>query len=230
MKRIYFVTEGPTDQIVIEALVTHWLGDEDFVSSHIQPPSSAYAEGLDTNLSGGWKGVLAWCAGSRTGGPAGRDEALRQADCLIIHTDADVAPDSDFKNPPLTVPCPPAVNASDWVRGHLTSFFGQSLPPNVVLCIPVQDLEAWVLCALHRDIADEYAPIECRQEPGALLVSRNPHRLIRRKDGALKKETDRYKLSASAIAKGWPNATTGSPPRCPEAARFEAEAKKILLR
>jgi len=42
-------------------------GDEDFTVSHIQPPSSAYAEGLDSNLSEGWKGVLAWCSGRRMG-------------------------------------------------------------------------------------------------------------------------------------------------------------------
>jgi hypothetical protein len=74
MKRIYFVTEGYTDQIIIQGLIEQWLGDEDFTVSHIQPPSSAYAEGLDSNLSEGWKGVLAWCSGQRMGGKAGRDE------------------------------------------------------------------------------------------------------------------------------------------------------------
>src|SRR5206468_4176481 len=99
MKNVYFVTEGPTDQIVIESLIAYWLRTADFIPRHIQPPSSAYAEGLDSNLSTGWKGVLAWCEGKRPSGPNGRDEALRRADCLIIHTDADVATDAEFKEP-----------------------------------------------------------------------------------------------------------------------------------
>src|SRR6266568_2046829 len=114
MKNVYFVTEGPSDQIVLEGLIARWLGATDFISRHIQPPSSAYADGLDSNLSTGWKGVLTWCEGKRPYGPAGRDEALGLADCLIIHTDADVATDPDFKAPAFDGPCPPARGACDW--------------------------------------------------------------------------------------------------------------------
>lgn len=227
MKCVYFVTEGPTDQIVLQGLVEHWLGTEDFIPRHIQPPSSAYADGLDSNLSEGWKGVLAWCSGQRMGGPAGRDEALKQADCLIVHTDADVAADPHFKAPAFESPCPPARNACDWVRGHLSAALGAN-HPNAVLCVPAQDLEAWVLCALHPDVADANVPIECREEPGALLVQRPPHRLVRRKEGRLKKDTARYRDCLPKLVKGWPHCTLGDEPRCPEALRFEQETKHIL--
>lgn len=230
MKCIYFVTEGPTDQIVIEGLISNWLGEEDFIPRHIQPPSSAYADGLNTSLSDGWKGVLAWCEGKRPDGPTGRDEAIKLADCLIIHTDADVATDADFKNPAFSGTCPPATNATDWVRHHLTALLGSDFPQNVVLCVPAQDLEAWVICALHPDIADENAPIECRKEPGTLLVQRHPHRLVRRKDGRLKKETAKYKNSLRAIIQGWSNCIAGAQPRCPEAVRFEQETRRALAK
>lgn len=228
MKRIYFVTEGPTDKIVVEGLIAHWLAGEDFISRQVQPPSSAYTEGLDTNLSTGWKGVRDWCEGKRSGGPAGRDETLGQADCLIIHVDADVATDTDFKTPSFAGPCPPAQNACDWIRDHLTSLLGGILPPNVVLCIPSQDLEAWVLCALHPDIADTNLPIECKEQPGTLLVSRSPHQLLRRKDGKLRKDTRKYASSLSSIVSGWSHCTTGALPRCPEAIRFETDIKMLL--
>lgn len=227
MKRIYFVTEGATDQIVFQGLIERWLG-EDFIARQIQPPSSAYAEGLDSNLSEGWKGVLAWCAGRRADGAAGRDEALRQADCLIIHTDADVATDPAFLAPPFNGPCPPASHAVDWVRQHLTAALGDHLPANVVLCVPAQDLEAWTLTALHPEIADLHMPIECREEPGALLVQRRPYQLVRRKDGRLKKNKAGYQAAMSSIVSGWPNCTEGNAPRCPEAARFEAESRQVL--
>lgn len=227
MKTIYLVTEGPTDRIVIEGLVAHWLGNEDFIARHIQPPSSAYVEDLESNLSDGWKGVQAWCEGRRTGGPAGRDEALLNADCLFIHIDADVATDADFKNPAFSGPCPPAVNACDWVRNHLISLLGGA-PPNVVFCVPSKDIEAWVISALHPDIADDNTPIECRTTPGSLLVQRRPYRLVRRKNGGLKKDPQRYESAIPAIVKGWANCVSGTPPRCQEAMRFEQETKQVL--
>lgn len=228
MKCIYFVTEGSTDQIVIEGLIANWLGEEDFIPRHIQPPSSAYADGLNTNLSDGWKGVLAWCEGKRPDGPTGRDEAIKLADCLVIHTDADVATDADFKSPAFSGTCPPVTNTTDWVRHHLAALLGSALPPNIVLCVPAQDLETWVICALHPDIADQNMPIECKKEPGALLVQRYPYRLVRRKDGRLKKETAKYKNNLRAIIRGWSNCTAGAQPRCPEAVRFEQEARCVL--
>lgn len=228
MKRIYFVTEGPTDQIVLQALVEQWLGGEEFVPVPVQPPPSAIVEDPETRLSAGWKGVLAWCAGARPAGRAGRSEALHLAHCLFVHLDADVAGEPDVKDPPFSGPCPPAHPACDWVRAAIIDRFGGALPPNAVLCVPAQDLEAWVLCCLHPDVADEFMPIECRAEPGALLVQRKPYRLVRRKDGALQKQTGRYREHAGEIAAGWPACAGGEPPRCPEAARFEREARARL--
>ena len=228
MKRIYFVTEGVTDQIVIQGLVENWLGDEDFVPNRIQPPSSAYAEELDSNLSEGWKGVLSWCRGVRAAGSAGRDEAMRQADCLFIHIDADVASDAAFCNPPLDSPCPPASSAADWVREHLMTVLGGEVPAKVVLCVPAQDMEAWVVSALHPGLADQHAPIECREEPGTLFVQQAPYRLVRRKDGRLKKDTKKYQDAVRAIVSGWGNCASGETPRCAEAARFEQEARLVL--
>jgi hypothetical protein len=228
MKRIYFVTEGLTDQIVIRGLIEEWLGDEDFTVSRIQSPSSDYAAGLDSNLSEGWKGVLAWCAGKRLGGAAGRDEALRLADGLFIHMDADVASDTEFKSPPFSGPCPPAGNACDWVHDHLAALLAGALPSNVVLCVPAQDLEAWVLCALHPAVADANAPIECHPKPSALLALQKAPRLVRSKDGRLRKEIDRYCESLAKVIQGWPNCAAGASPRCPEAARFERDARLTL--
>lgn len=142
--------------------------------------------------------------------------------------DADVATDPDFKSPVFSGLCPSAKNAYDWVREHLIASLGASLPLNVVLCVPAQDMEAWVLCALHPDVADENAPIECRCDPGALLVQRPPYRLVRRKGGRLRKETAKYQRSLSKIVKGWPNCAAGDAPRCPRAVRFEREAKQVL--
>lgn len=228
MRRVYFVTEGPTDQIVLQGLVASWLGNEDFISRNIQPPSSAYAEDLESNLSEGWKGVVAWCQGKRSAGRAGRDEALALADCLFIHLDADVVADPDFANPPFMGAIPPASDATNWIRAHLTNWLGGTIPPNVVLCIPSQDLETWILCALHPDIADNYMPIECKKEPATLLFQRAPYRLIRKKDNRFRKITANYQLHLQQIIRRWSNVTGDEIPRCPEALRFEQDTKTTL--
>ncbi len=182
MKTLYFVTEGTTDKIVLEGLLADWLDGEDYIARHVQPPESAYADGLDTPLSNGWRGVLSWCAGIRPSGPLGRAFTLDAADILVLHMDADVAPDAQFVEPAYAGTCPPARGACDWIRNHLVSLFdGGTLPSNAVLCVPSKDLEAWVVSALHPEIADLYLPIECREEPGALLIQSTPHRLVRRK-------------------------------------------------
>jgi hypothetical protein len=229
MKKIYFVTEGKTDQIVIQGLIEEWLGEDDFIVRHIQPPSSAYVEDLETNLSEGWRGVLDWCMGRRNDGAAGRNEALSQADCLIVHLDADVAYDSNFTNPPFS-PYPPASPNEQcaWVRNVLTSAFGGVVPQNMVLCVPAQDIEAWVLSSLCPEIVEQNRPIECRIEPGALLVQLPPYRLIRRKGGRLKKQVEKYTDNLPKIVTGWKTYISGNIVHCPSAVRFETEAKDIL--
>jgi hypothetical protein len=227
MRTVYFVTEGITDQIVLDELIATWLGG-DYVARYIQPPASAYADELDLPLSQGWKGVRDWCAGVRSTGPAGRDEAIKMADCLIIHMDADVAFDPDFRNPPFSGKCPPAKDQCDFVRRQIASLFGGVIPGNVVPCVPAQDLESWVLTALHPQESDKHRPIECRTEPSALLIARAPHKLVRRKNGRVRKDVERYRAAASRIAQGWANCTAKPRIRCPEAVRFETETRQVL--
>ncbi len=225
MKKIYFVTEGITDQIVIAGLVRFWLGEE-IEAIQLQPPQTQNLFVSTPQLSQGWKGVHTWCKDNKL--QSIRDDVLERADCLIIHIDADVAFDGDFKSPILQQLCPPASNACNWVRDELISCFEGGLPNNVVLCVLAQDLETWILTALHPETANEYAPIECRQEPGALLMQRREHKLIRRKDGKLKKNSQEYVRVLPSIIKNWQYCTSGDSSHCLEALRFESEAKQVF--
>ena len=227
MKQVYFVTEGVTDQIVIESLLVNWFGDEDFVSNRIQPPSSAYADNLVTALSQGWRGVLSWCRGATQEVESSRNEVLRRADLVIIHIDCDVVRDADFSNPPYVGGVAPVSDACDFAKSELARLLG-AVNNNVVFCVPAQDIEAWVLCSLFPEVADANLPIEQRVSPGALLVQRAPYRLVRRKNGALKKDTGRYQMFAEAIVNGWPNCVGGANPRCPEAATFERDIRAAI--
>jgi hypothetical protein len=217
---VYFVTEGKTDQIILEELIGHWIGE--FIPRHIQPPASEFVQDQDTPLSNGWRGVLAWCKSQIT-----RDEVVRNATCLVIHLDADIASDTNFKNPICPEPCPPASGACNWVRNEIINLFEGGLPNNVVLCIPAQDLEAWVVSALLPEVADRHIPIECRVQPGTLLI---PRKLTRWKNNRLVKDTVRYLQEAKQIVRGWSNCVDGTPPRCPEALRFELDVRQCFNR
>lgn len=224
MKQVYFVTEGVTDQIILEGLIEYWMAGEDFLSSRIQPPSSAYADTTESPLSQGWRGVMTWCGSPRPDICRSREEVLRRADILVIHVDADVARDKSFSNPAYTLVIPPVSPMCDHVHSVLSGMFGGSVPNKVVFCVPSLDLEAWVLASLYPGLADMNMPIECLEVPASLLVSRNPYRLVRSKGGTLKKLPDRYKLALSKFVSGWADCLV----RAPEAAKFEAKVKALL--
>ena len=203
MRQIFFVTEGVTDQIVLEGLVSSWLGDEDFISNRLQPPSSAYADALDTRLSEGWRGVVSWCSAVTPALQVSRDSVINRADLIVVHVDADVGFDANFSAPAYAAPTPPASKLCDHVRSVMVNFFGAALPAKMVLCVPAQDLESWLVAALHPDVADANSPIDCFHAPGNLLAGKDPHRLLRYKDGKLRKITSRYKDALPAALSNW---------------------------
>ena len=221
--RVSYVVEGTTDAIVIDALISDFLGGIDYVSRRIQPPESEFANHSGP-LGGGWRGVLKWCKdfGESPGGIA-KSTIFANMDCLIIHVDADISSEAELQTFQFGAPCPPAKDACDNIRNHIIQLLGGDLPQKVVLCIPAQAIEAWVLSTLHPDEARKYDPIECREDVARLLIGK-PDKLVRDKDGSAKKQTDRYRAIAGKIVRQWKDATN----MCEEAKRFEAESKTAL--
>ena len=224
MRQVYFVTEGVTDQILLEGLIEEWLAGEDFLANRIQPPSSEYANGIETRLSEGWRGVVGWVSGETPALRASRDEIIRKADLLVVHVDADVGRDSQFRDPAYISAIPPVDAFCEHVRQALIEMFGGTVPEKAVLCIPAQDLEAWAVASLHPDLADANAPIDCFGNPGSILANRNPYRLLRYKDGKLRKLVDRYKNALHDFVDHWSECTL----RTSQAMRFETEVAAVL--
>ncbi|MBW8313155.1 MAG: hypothetical protein K0M64_14120 [Rhizobium sp.] len=220
------MTEGVTDQIVLEELVGEWLDGEDFIPSQIQPPGSDAFDDLGYSLSQGWKGVVEWCRSRRAEISECRRSVIANVDLLVIHLDSDVADDPEFIDLALSGQGLVGTGA-EIVRAGLLGLLPEVSASNVVLCTPARDIECWVLCALFPDLADRHLPIEVHHEPGALLVGR-PHKLVRRKDGRLRKIPAAYAQHAGRIVEGWGNCVDGEPPRCPEALRFMDEVKAAL--
>ena len=214
--------EGPTDEIVLEAILKALLPDDlDFDLQTLQPERSAAFGGM----GGGWAGVYRWSRQSAAegGGSVTGSSALSLYDLLIVHVDADVAgttyasggiQDPPCEDLPCEEPCPPAEHTTNALRGVVLNWLGErECPQRVVLCTPSKSTEAWVLAAVrpeHRLVQQN--DWECYRNPerqlGTLPKSRR-----------FEKSKHDYRRIEGDLTTAWPIVSA----RLTEAARFEFE-------
>ena len=83
--RFAVTVEGPTDAIVLEAILTALLPDDEFVFQRLQPEGSAAFGSAHFGSTGtGWAGVYRWSrqAVSEGGGSVSESSALANHDVL----------------------------------------------------------------------------------------------------------------------------------------------------
>lgn len=229
--RIGLVAEGKTDETIITAAITAFLG-RSFVLTLIQPETSDAFGGAGA-LGGGWGGVYRWCrkmVSMRV--PVGENPSLGSFDLIIIHVDADVAgmtyDEAKIHDGPAGLPCerpcPPAadsVNALRKVILHWLDLDPAGGPPERwVFCNPSKCPESWLVAALYRDRAPKIlSKLECN--PGLEnWLSQRPireGRLVRGK----KKIVSEYKRAAKDITRDWSEVER----HCTQAARFRKEVQ-----
>lgn len=226
--RVAVVAEGPTDTIVLEAVLRALLPARQVVVTQLQPEGSL-AFG---SSGGGWSGVYRWCRQSAARG-RGRLRAdplvFLNHDVLVLHVDADVAgttyaagnvsPVASDGALPCEQPCPPASDSVDAMRAVLLSWCGEtSIPPAVALCIPSKSMEAWVVQALFPNDrqARKGALFECHPDPAARLGQQPVKQRIS------KSQAD-YRRRADDLAAAWPNVVAP----LPEAGRFSRELQNV---
>lgn len=209
--RVALVVEGPTDYAILQALVETLAHPRAVTFSYIQPEFSAAFEPMSNE--GGWGGVYRWCRSAvDLHGPRRLEDNLLflNHDLLIVQIDADVAGcrysdahiDEVVQDLPCAMPCPPV----DDTINALTSVIWRWLainhtPDNTVLCIPAQNLEAWILAGLYpTDRKVTNGTIECRAKPERLLAAKPL-------DGRLvsggKKNLAQYRARAREFAQHW---------------------------
>ncbi|MCI5126704.1 MAG: hypothetical protein D3925_20055 [Candidatus Electrothrix sp. AR5] len=231
MYKIGVVCEGPTDRIIIEAILDSCM--DDYIPVSIQPPHTAV--GGDAGIHGaGWKGIRTWCQQEAAGGKF--NGILRNIDILIIQVDADVQYESDAEvNRP--VPCPPPESGADTVRKLLLDWLALDLlPARAVFCVPAAASETWALAALFPDApeivscdstsADIFC-IECRTDIKSLLRrlgKRFRPKLVISQGGRLKNQSEGYDTRSNDLQDSWDTVTE----LCSQAARFDAELRTAL--
>jgi hypothetical protein len=213
VRKVGYVVEGATDFIVLDEIVARLLGNDDYIPTVIQPLLSGIG-GDQGPLGGGWRGVLRWCEELGRDGDFGSSLVVKNFDVIIIHIDAEVAMESDYRH--WNSSCPPASERGDKLRAHMLNLLRSVQPSSVVFCVPAQSLEAWVFASLYSEDVPKYADFECRKDPEALLIYK-PHGLV--SGNPPKKITAQYRKHARSIRDGWLFTVT----HCGEAIRFENE-------
>ena len=226
--RIAAAVEGPTDVIVLEAILCALLPGAEFEFQTLQPEGSvAFGTGGAAAFGTvGWVGVYRWCrqVACEGGGSVSGSSALSNHDVLIVHVDADVAGktyasgrirdapcDDDL---PCEEPCPPPDRTTNALRAVVLDWLGESAcPPRIVLCTPSKNIEAWVVAAVwpQNNVVrrDDW---ECRSNPEGQLAALPKRRRFRRRPND-------YRRKQNEIEEAWPTVSA----RLTEGARFGKE-------
>ncbi len=226
--RIAVAVEGPTDAIVLEAILNALLPSTEFEFQTLQPEGSAAFDSSPFGETGvGWVGVYRWSRQSvlEGGGSVSGSSVLSYHDVLIVQLDADVAgrtyssgsiQDAPYQDLPCEKPCPPPERTTNALRRVILNWLGErKCPLRVVLCTPSKNIEAWVLAAVSPD-----NPVirrkdwECRTNPERQLGALPQQRRF-------KKSQEDYRSKQGEIAAAWPDVSA----RLTEATRFETELR-----
>ncbi|OCS90847.1 hypothetical protein [Caryophanon latum] len=167
---IGFVTEGPTDVVLLEALLKHIL-KQPFVTSVLQPIGSADV-GYGAN-GGGWKGVQRWC--EEIAVKTGFQNFLTGSnayDLLIFQIDLDVAREKEVNCYDIEESITQNVTRLQQQICSWLQIDEEEMKCPVILTIPADNLEAWMLAYLNTDEQE----IEKIQKPDKLLA-RKPYKL-----------------------------------------------------
>ncbi len=227
--KIGLVTEGPRDADMIEAIISHVLaGSHSF--RIIQPELSA--TGGWGEYGAGWKGIRGWCQSLHQEdnfGSLAKLIAGVKYDLLIVQIDVDVSREADIG---CAKPCPPAADTAKAMEDMLLQWLDEAEFPNkVVLCIPSDNLEAWILLAFDPETDYHHPPekyLECLQKPDHIISDPSyklPRRLLKRRtNGSIKKPQKVYQDELiPKVLECWEQITLV----CPQAERFEQDLKTL---
>lgn len=206
-----FVTEGPTDVVILEALLKHIL-PQPFVTSVLQPIGTAE---LGYGSKGaGWQGVQRWC--EEIANKMGYQNFLTGSndyDLLILQIDMDVAREKGID----------CYDSQQSIEQNVALFRQQicswlqiseeDIKCPFIVTIPADNLEAWILAYLEQDEQE----IETIQKPDK-LIARRPYKI--------KKSRINYmRVVAPELVQHWQLVKE----KCSQAKKFEEDVLHCVL-
>jgi hypothetical protein len=155
MKTFGIISEGPTDQIVIENILFGFFNEDDNLDVRFLQPIRDATDEQETNKFGGWYKVFEYCRSKNF------IEAFEQNDYLVVQIDTDRSeePQYDVKktnangNRLTTAELVEAVIAK--FETILTQTFGSEkyalFSNNIIYAVCVDEIECWLLPLYHND-------------------------------------------------------------------------------
>ena len=173
--RIGLVTEGPTDQIVLEKLISAYCST--MLNEHPGVAFVPLQPNGDRTSEGGWEQVYKLCLnnlpearrGTYFGGGLFADDLdALQCDVILVHLDSDICHQFRDKSPIVPVPSstsPPA-ERGDFVRRTILAWLwpsGSVADDKHIAAPAVEATETWLVAGLCDD-----SDVECLTTPAVL--------------------------------------------------------------
>lgn len=240
-KSIGIVCEGPTDYIILKALVDQITGEENQYKQ-LQPEDDLTGE-----YGNGWKGVWKWCNDHAQILELFMRDVFPQLDLLIVQMDGDVARKerevhclcdaticelkgnenplvcSRLKNGrcPIQLPCMSHDVSVEGYINHLTEVIYSWLGRKREICIviPCDSTDTWVAAAY-----DQMANIERIEDPWGNITSKGKSYHGIRIPGH-KKRISIYRQFAFKVCSSWGDVKK----LCVSAAEFEGSLRKCWM-
>ena len=240
-KVIGIVSEGPTDYLVLRAVIDRISGEENRYLS-LQPEPD-----LMGRFGNGWKGVWRWCKETASVNDLFQ-EIQPHIDAIVIQMDGDVirkekevhcqcdTTSCDDKGTvfplycakkggmcPVNIPCRSHEETIEERMNHGILTLKESLSDadmnQIVITIPCDSTDAWVVAAF-----DEIDDIESIDDPWKTIIAKEKyyHGIRVRGD---KKNTVTYAQFSDHVAKAWESVTQ----RCQSAKQFEVEINQLFM-
>ncbi len=233
MKNIGIVCEGPTDYILLKAIIDKITGEAN-TYFQLQPEDNLQGE-----YGNGWKGVWKWCMEHEQNLERFMKDITPQLDMLVVHMDGDVARNEkevhcqceatscELKNKihplkctrikkqdcPIVLPCENHEQSVNGYEEHLTALILKWLNQNDNVCvgIPCDSIEAWVVAAY-----DSLQGVESIENPWMRIISKGKEYHGIRIQGHKKRLTT-YRQFVGRVCEQWEQIKI----LCTCAARFE---------
>ncbi|MEG4454466.1 phage tail protein [Microcoleus sp. N9_A1] len=147
MTNFGLITEGLTDQIVIESILAGYFNNPDLDIRPLQPERDKDDDNKSHNY-GGWSQVIAYCESTDF------KEAFQFIEYIIIQIDTDVSEDYNIpkqdENGELT-PQQLIEKVIDKFKGLIGEDFYRKYEQRIVFAISVHSIECWLLPLYYTD-------------------------------------------------------------------------------
>jgi hypothetical protein len=143
--RVGIICEGRTDFVVLRSVCRDVLGRDGLVVELLQPDFDALQRNNEMGAEGdprppgtGWQGVRAFLAATQN------SLSATVHDLIVVHVDADIRKLPAITSKLIAVHSSPELEP---LCNHIKSWSRQTLPDSVIIVLPRESTESWLLAA-----------------------------------------------------------------------------------